>query len=319
MKDKGYSLRGIAEALRRSISTIVDEIKINSVKGEYDPRKANHKAYVRRHEAKYQGMKIAKHGELKKYVEDNLYGDQSPEAIAGRINEHEKHLPSISKDSIRRYIKSPHGRRVEYHRIKQRRKRKWARKRLKVTKLQDRVFIDKRPKYINQRRRIGDAEADFLVSGKAGHGIILNVTDRKSRVTFLEQILKVTIENVHGKFIEIKKRFAELKTITIDNDILLQRHRELEVLLNVKIYFCDPYSSWQKGTVENSNKYVRRDIPKGSDISKYSKRFIEKLETKLSRRIMKCLNYLTPEEVLMRHRKHKKRRCALEEGDRIEP
>lgn len=305
MKEKGYSLRGVAKALKRSISTIVDEVRINSVKGKYDPRKADHKAYVRRWKSKYQGMKIAEHGELKRYVEDNLYGDQSPEAIAGRIYKHEKHLPSISKDSIRRYIKSPHGRRVEYHRSKQKRKRKWSRKRLKVTKLRDRVFIDKRPKYINQRRRIGDVEADFLVSGKAGYGIILNVTDRKSRVTFLEQILKISIKNVHRAFLEIKKRFPELKTITIDNDVLLQRHKELEALLDVKIYFCDPYSSWQKGTVENNNKYVRKDIPKGSDISKYSKRFIKKLENKMNRRIMKCLNYLTPEEVLMKHRNTK--------------
>lgn len=252
-------------------------------------------------------MKIAEHGGLREYVEKELYSDQSPEAIAGRINEHEKYLPSISKDSIRRYIKSVHGRRVEYHRNKQRCKRKWARKRLKATKLQDRVFIDKRPKYVNQRKRIGDAEADFIVSGKTGQGIILNVTDRKSRVTFLEQILKASIQKVHKAFLEVKKRFPELKTITTDNDILLQRHKELELLLDIKIYFCDPYSSWQKGTVENSNKYVRRDISKGSDISKYSKRFINKLEDKMNRRIMKCLNYLTPEEVLVNHRKRKKR------------
>lgn len=120
----------------------------------------------------------------------------------------------------------------------------------------------------------------------------------------MEQILKVSIKNVHRAFLEIKKRFPELKTVTIDNDILLQRHRELGVLLDVKIYFCDPYSSWQKGTVENSNKGVRRDIPKGSDISKYSKGFVKKLERKMNRRIMKCLNYLTPEEVVDNHRKH---------------
>lgn len=252
-------------------------------------------------------MKIAEHEELKEYIDDHLYDDQSPEAIAGRITKYEKGLPPVSKDSIRRYIKSPHGRRVEYHRSKQKRKRKWARKRLKVKKLQDRVFIDKRPEYINQRRRIGDAEADFIVSGKTSKGIVLNVTDRKSRITFLEQVINVTIENVHKAFLRINARFPELKTITTDNDILLQKYKELEVLLGVKIYFCDPYSSWQKGTVENSNKYVRRDIPKGSDISRYSKQFIKELEAKLNRRIMKCLKYRTPQEVLDQERKRKKR------------
>lgn len=252
-------------------------------------------------------MKIAENNELRDYVDKNLYDDQSPEAIAGRITKHEKYLPSVSKDSIRRYIKSVYGRRVEYHRIKQKRKRKRSRKRPKLSKLQDRTFIDKRPKYINQRRRIGDAEADFLVSGKTGHGIVLNVTDRKSRVTFLEQIINVTIENFHKAFLRVRTRFSELKTITTDNDILLQKYKELETLLDIKIYFCDPYSSWQKGTVENSNKYVRRDIPKGGDISRYSKRFIKRLEAKLNRRIMRCLGYRTPQEVLDEYRKHKKR------------
>jgi len=240
-------------------------------------------------------------------VDDGLYDDQSPEAIAGRIVKHEKHLPRISKNSIRRYIKSVHGRRVEYHRIKQRRKRKWGRKRPKLTGLTDRIFIDKRPKYIQDRKYIGDAEADFLVSGKTGQGIILSLTDRKSRVSFLEQILNVTIANVHMAFQKIKKRFPELSSISTDNDILLQKHIELEELLGVKIYFCHPYHSWEKGTIENTNKYVRKDIPKGSDISRYSKQFIRKVEDKLNRRYMKVLRYKTPQEMLNEHRKRKKR------------
>lgn len=252
-------------------------------------------------------MKIAEHGELQKYVDDNLYDDQSPEAIAGRVAKYERHLPRISKNSIRRYIKSIYGRRVEYHRIQQRRKRKRGRKRAQVSKLQDRIFIDKRPKYINQRRRIGDAEADFLVSGKSGQGIILSVVDRKSRVSFLEQILKVTIVNVHRAFLRIKERFPELKSINTDNDLLLQKHKELEKILKIKIYFCHPYHSWEKGTIENTNKYIRKDIPKGSDISKYSKRSIQKTEAKLNRRYMKVLRYKTPQEVLDAHRKRKKR------------
>lgn len=252
-------------------------------------------------------MRIAEHRELKKYVDENLCDDQSPEAIAGRIVKREKHLPEVSKNSIRRYIKSVHGRRVEYHRIQQRRKRKRGRKRPKLTKLNDRVFIDKRPKYIQDRRYVGDAEADFVVSGKTGQGIILSLTDRRIRISFLEQITEVTISNVHRAFQKIKDRFSELKSISTDNDILLRKHKELENLLNVKIYFCHPYHSWEKGTIENTNKYVRKDIPKGSDISRYSKRFIRKLEEKLNRRYMKILKYKTPQEMLNEHRKRKKR------------
>ena len=299
-------MRGIARQLGRSHSNILDEIKRNSVRGKYDPKKADHKAYVRRHEAKYQGMKIAEHTELQKYVDDHLYDDQSPEAIAGRVTRHEKHLPKISKNSIRRYIKSVYGRRVEYHRIKQRRKRKRSRKRPKLSKLQDRTFIDKRPKYIQERRYVGHAEADFLLSGKTGKGIILSLVCRKIRVSFLEQILEITIANVHKAFQRIKERFPELNTISTDNDLLLQKHKELEKLLGVKIYFCHPYHSWEKGSIENTNKYVRKDIPKSSDISRYSKRFIQKLEDKLNRRYMKVLRYKTPQEMLNEHRKHKK-------------
>ncbi len=305
-------MREIARTLRRSISTIVEEIKINSVEGGYDPEKADHKAYVRRKYAKYQGMKIVEHDNLKDYVDEKLYDDQSPEAIAGRIGRHEKHLPRISKDSIRRYIRSVYGRRVEYHRIRQRRKRKRGRKRPKVTTLRDRVFIDKRPKYIQARKCVGDTEADFLLSGKTGKGIILSLVCRKIRVSFLEQIIRVSIADVHLAFQTIKERFPELRSISIDNDLLLQKHKELEKLLGIKIYFCHPYSSWEKGSIENTNKYVRRDIPKGSDISSYSKPFVKKLEDKLNRRYMKVLNYKTPQEMLSEYRKRKKRLCALE-------
>lgn len=177
---------------------------------------------------------------------------------------------------------------------------------MRTGSIADRVFIDKRPILANNRKRIGDAEADFLVSGKSGKGIILNVTDRKSRAPFLERIVVVTILNVHKAFVEIKKRFPELKTITLDNDILFQKHRELEKLLSVKIYFCHPYHSWEKGTVERTNRCVRKDIPKGSNISKYSKKFIRLIEEKLRRRIYQCLGYRTPLEVLETHRKRKK-------------
>lgn len=126
------------------------------------------------------------------------------------------------------------------------------------------------------------------------------------RITFIEQILNVSIKNVHKAFKKIKNRFIEIKTITTDNDLLLQRHKELEKILNMKIYFCDPYSSWQKGSIENVNKNIRKYIPKGSDISKYSKYKIKKIEEKLNNRIMECLDFFTPYEVLENYRKRKK-------------
>ena len=256
---------------------------------------------MRRKYAKYQGMKIVAHEALQKEVTDRLLDDQSPQAVARRITNREKHLPAISKNAIYCYIQSVYGRRIEAHRLLKKRPRR-ARRGSKKS-LSERTFIDQRPKKINARSRIGDIEADFIVSGKSGSGILLTVADRKSRASFVEQILRVTIENVHRAFVRIHARFPEMKTMTTDNDLLFERHKELEKLLHIKIYFCHQYHSWEKGTIENTNGVIRRDIPKGSDISRYSKRFIMKLEAKLNRRPMGCLKDRTPQEVLDMHRR----------------
>jgi IS30 family transposase len=250
-------------------------------------------------------MKIVEHDDLKAFVTKHLLDGQSPGNIAGRIRKREKHLPNIGKDSIYRFVNSVYGRKIEHFRNKRKQRKRGRGK--KVVKLQDRIFIDKRPKHINARMRVGDTEADFVLSGRSGRGILLTLADRKIRVSFIEQILEVSIRNVEKAFQKIKKRFPELKTITTDNDVLLRHHKRLEKILGIKIYFCNPYSSWEKGTIENTNKHIRKDIPKGSDISKYSKRFIRSIEEKLNRRFMEVTDHETPTESLERHRKRKKR------------
>lgn len=236
---------------------------------------------------------------LRKEVVDRLYDDQSPEAVAGYIRR-TRVAPSISKNAIYRFITSVYGRRIEAYRRRKRTRRR--RRHANTAVLARRRFIDQRPEYINQRGRIGDMEADFIVSGRTGHGILLVVVDRRSRATFLEQIIRVSIEHVHDAFRSIKKRFPEMRTVTTDNDILFQHHERLALTLGIRIFFCHPYHSWEKGTVENTNKVIRRDIPKGGNISHYAKHFIERLEQKLNRRPMKCLGYRTPLEVLMTYR-----------------
>lgn len=305
MLDKGYLGKQIAHAMNRSKSGINKELKKGEVHGVYDPEKAHHKAYVRRRYAKYQSMKIVEHKALRIFVEKALLDDQSPENTAGRVTHQEKHLPKISKDIVYKFIKSPYGRKIEHARKKQRQKNR--RRQAQKEKLKDRTFIDKRPQYIDEMKRIGDVEADFIVSGKSGRGILLTVIDRKSRKPYIEKILPVTIPNTHRAFQRIKKRFPEMKTITTDNDLLFQHHKELEKLLTIKMYFCHQYHSWEKGSVENLNKLIRKDIPKGSDISTWSRYRIQKIEDKLSRHYYKCLHFQTPDEVLMKHRKKKKR------------
>lgn len=303
MLHKKYSLRDIARTLSRSVSTISDELTRNSVKGIYDPFKAQQKAYVRRHAASWRGKKIVNHQKLKTFVEQNLLDGQSAEAIAGRIKHHEKRLPRISKNTIYRYLRSPYGKIIG---IMLKKKKRPKNRRKKVSELKDRVFIDKRPKIIEKRLRVGDLEGDFIVSGKGGKGVLLVAVDRKLRVVFLELILEVTVDNVHAACENIKQRFPELKSLTLDNDLLFQMHKTLEKLLGVPIYFCHPYHSWEKGSVENRNKIIRQFIPKGSDLSQYDKDRVKAIEDYLNDRYLKCLKYATPKEKLTIYRKRKK-------------
>lgn len=308
-------LRQIAEALKRSVSTISDEIRRNSVKGKYDARKAQAKSQVRRKNSKYQGMKIVKNLDLWSKVDEWLLAGQSPELIAGRLEEQEKDLPRVSKDSIRRYIKSVYGRRIEAHRKQKRRRRRHGQK----TGLKDRKTIGQRPLSSENRSRVGHAEGDFVCSGKTGKGVILHVVDRRLRVHFLERIINTCLGNITRALGRIKKRYPELKTLTTDNDLLFQRHKRLEKFLQIKIFFCDPGKAWQKGQVEEANKELRKYIPKGSDISRCSRYKIRKIEEKLNSRFMKCLNHLTPKEALERYREQKTAVKLRKTGVRIEP
>ena len=295
--------------IKRSVSTVHDELVRNNVRGKYDAKKAQAKTTARRRKAWFQWKRIAQVPELKKYIADNLYHDHSPEAIAGRLKNVDTHIPYTSKNSIYRYLKSVHGRRLEAYRAQRKTKKKQRRPR--VGQLKDRVFIDKRPKIINARGRVGDVEADFIVSGKTGKGILLTVVDRKLRSVCIEKIFPVRIKNVHKAFVRIKKKFPEIRTISTDNDLLLQKHKELEKLLGIKIYFCHPYHSWEKGSNENANGQIRKYIPKGADISFYSKLFIQRVEDKLNRRFLKCLKYYTPAEALEKYRQRRGRGSVL--------
>jgi len=252
--------------------------------------------------ASFRGKRVIASRELRSFVEHHLLAGQSPAAISGRIKYQEKYLPYVSKDTIYRYLRSPYGKVIGLKLKKKKRPKGGAKKK----KLNDRVFIEKRPLIIDKRGRVGDIEADFIVSCRSGRGILLTATDRKLRVSFLERILDVSIDEVHASFLRIKERFPEMKTITVDNDILFRMHKTLSRLLNLKIYFCHPYHSWEKGSIENVNKFIRRHIPKGSDLSRYSKREIRLIEEKCNARFMECLDFATPSELLNQYRQKQK-------------
>lgn len=247
-------------------------------------------------------MKVVADKALWDFVEIELLKLQSPEAIAGRLAAGLDGLPYASKNSIYRFIESVHGRKIEYARALLKKQTKAKKRQPKSQRLQDRTFIDQRPEVITNRERIGDLEADFIVSGKSGSGALLSAVDRKIRFGFIRLVLPVTIANAEQAFLDIQRHFPELTSITIDNDILLRYHKRLEALLGVPIYFTDPYSSWQKGSIENYNKQVRKYVPKGADISSYSTKYLHMAEARLNGRFMKVLGYRTPQERLKEQR-----------------
>lgn len=300
---KGYGINAISEALGRSKSSISSEIKNNSIDGIYDPHKANHKAYVKRKYSKYQGMKVAENKELRNYVKEKLKDDWSPEQISGRIKEVDKDIKYIGFKGVYKFIYSPYGRQLENclrYRGKKRRKKSG-----KLKPIENRTFIDKRPEITNKRERYGDWEGDFIVSGKDGKGVLLVLHERKSRFPIIEKVMSRKTSVINRYIYEMTGIFVHFNSLTLDNDVSFSKHQELSEMLNVPIYFCHPYHSWEKGAVENTNQLIRRYVPKGADISNYTKKEIRDIETKLQNRPRKCLNFKTPLEVMVMNNQFK--------------
>lgn len=305
LRDRGYSLTEIAHTLKRPKSGVWYELQKKRKGREYDAAYAKHVAYVRARHGRKVGKKIALNPTLRAFVETHLLDDQSPDAVAGRLRKVDKNTGAASPRAIRRYISSVYGRKIEAHRATVFKK---ARRRgVPKTVLDGKRMISKRPKRINERKGLGHMEGDFIVSGKTGRGLVLALTDRNNRKSLLERILPVSVRNVERALLRMKKRFPEIKTITFDNDILFLEHKRLEKKLGVKIYFCHPRSPWEKPGVENLNKWLRRYVPKSSDISRYSRYFFQQLEAKANRRFMECLGFYTPEEKYLQALKHKRR------------
>ena len=171
LKTKGRSLEEIAKTFNRPKSGIWYELRKKRKDGRYDADYAKHLNYVRMRRARKTGKKIAMRPELRRFVEENLMDDQSPEEIAKRLKRIEKHLPYVSASAIHRYIRSVYGRRIEWRRnqiFKKKRRRIAARKRIEGKRM-----ITKRPDKISKRWGLGHMEGDFIVSGKSGKGMVL--------------------------------------------------------------------------------------------------------------------------------------------------
>jgi len=287
---KGYSQRSIAAVLRKSPPSIGREIKRNTVNGEYDPLKANHKAYVARKHSKYQGMKIVQRDWLESYVKDKLSRYWTPEEIAGRL-EHDYGYPVITFKSIYKWLYSSRGQAFcEY--LPSKRYYPKPRKGLSATRtlIPNRTPIELRPNIVNARQRIGDFEADTLGVPRESQGTVAGVVDRKSRYFDARKIRRI------GLAIDCFKEISgslKASSFTFDNGVENARHEQL----GIPTYFCNAYSPWEKGSMENMFQRFRRFVPKKALLQNYSDQEIADICDIMNNTPRKCLDWKTPKEV----------------------
>jgi len=294
-KQKG--IRAIARMRKRSPSSISEEIANGSVHGVYNAERAQKKAGLRRKQSKQKCLKVAMCPTLKAYVTEEIKNDQSPEAVSGRIQEVDTHIPYASPKAIYHFVHSGHGGPLEHHLYRKRVKRKGGPKRGGVSPRDaTKHSIEERPAKVEEREEFGHFEGDFIVSGKGGKDALLVLVERKTRMPFLVRTTDRSTAHVNI-LIERALYGVPVKSVTLDNDISFVKHEELSELINATVYFCHPYTSQDKGTVENRNGRIREFVPKRSDISQVSDETIRSAQEHLRTRYMKCLGWRTSQEV----------------------
>ena len=295
--NSGHGIRAIARQLRKEASTISREVnKIRGTSGLYSAAKADELARQQLHAPHLSTRKIQ--AKVESYVRRKLEIDWSPEQIAGRIQAEGKMVP-LSLMTIYRYIerdKAAGGKLWRRLRIlrKQRKNRKAPQWHPHYF-LPDRVPINKRPKIVEARKRLGDYERDTVL-GKRGGEVLLTIVDRTSRVLHLDCLKKSTAKAIHKSTVSLLKRKAK-HTITNDNGFEFSHHAKTADSLKVRIYFSSSYRAWERETNENTNGLLRQYFPKKTPIGPISKRQLKQIELRINTRPRKILGFRTPLEV----------------------
>jgi transposase, IS30 family len=261
---KRKTLTEMSRELNRNKSTLSREIRRNSDSiGYLYPKKAHKLAQDRRNKNK---AKIDKDENLKKYIIKHLQEGWSPKTIAGRLN---KESPSskITAETIYRWIYNQkpfydRGIPVELRKclLRARKKRGLKRKPSK-SDIKEKVSIHDRPSTVNERIEYGHYEGDLIFNRGSQSKNVLTLVERTTREAILIKNDNKRSDTVIDALISfIKKNKLIIKTITFDNGSEFAEHKKL-ITLGIKIYFCDPGSPWQKGSIENLNGIIRRFIP----------------------------------------------------------
>jgi IS30 family transposase len=296
-KSRGYKNKEIAKQLGVHPSTIGREIQRNKGKifGIYFAHGADEEAKKRQiFQSSNANLKLTE--EIIKLIHKYLKIQYSPEQIASTLTL--KYQKEISHVTIYKYI---HINRLNegnlYKQLRHRGKRrvKYASKR--KSRIKDRVSIHKRPSIVDEKTRLGDFEIDTII-GAGKKGAIVTIVDRKSMYLKLSIPCGKKSEIVANEILRLLRPFKKkVHTITTDNGLEFAQHKKVSKSLKCDYYFCDPYSSWQRGLNENINGLIRQYIPKGSSFENITKKQIRQIENRLNHRPRKSLGWKTPYEV----------------------
>lgn len=297
---KKYSRRKIGWMLWRDHTVLMKEYKRNKKRWwSYDPKYADHKAYVRVHFKKKQCKKIRMNSVLEKYIVEKLEVWRSAEKVAGRRNKVDmkkfNETEKVSWISIRRYIDSRFGSYLKYILIQEKKLKKYKKraKRWKRQwgKIKNRTFIDVRPMIIGQKLELWHLEVDFIESVKGDSTVFLVCIDKTWRKKYAIKLPDKKSNRVFDALKQIIKEH-DIKSMTFDNDNGFAKHYNLWI----PTYFCHTYSSREKWQVENANRSYRKFFPKKTKLKNISQADLDLATDYLNNLPMKCLNYLTPNE-----------------------
>jgi len=309
-KKQELSLRTIAIKLKRNVGTISRELKRNAPYGQaYLPCIAQRRSVKRcvnqRSQASWKGPAVYLY--VREHLKEEKY-QWSPEQIAGRLSIDYPKL-HICHETIYQAIYARENKKDKLWQYltvrRQKRMKKGGRHVHKDSRIPEAVSIDKRPKVVDKRKQIGHWETDNVI-GKQTDKTALSVTvERKLKVTLLSKLsAKTADEKTKQLFIKMARLPDDLrKTMTADNGSENTNHKEITSSLDMAVYFCHPYHSWERGTVENTNGRIRKFVPKGMSMDSITEQDIATIEWRLNNTPRKCLGYMTPYEKLQEYLK----------------
>lgn len=294
-----WSQQSIAAEIGVHPSTVSRELARGRGRRGYRPRQADQLASARKQKRYRRRITAATWG----LIESLVRQDWSPEQVSGWLAT-EKGV-RVSHERIYQYIYADKARGGTLHQHlrcrKKRRKRYGSYDRR--GRLPDCRSIEERPQIVEQRKRVGDWEADTII-GQNHRQAILSLVERKSKLCLLKKVERNTAELVEQAICELLSPFdAQVKTITSDNGREFANHQSVEQKLKASFYFAHPFAAWERGTNENTNGLVRQYFPKGSDFSQITEQDLQLAQARLNNRPRKRLNYRTPQQVFFKEQK----------------